>query len=295
MKKTLIALLTLLLALAYTACTGNTAATTTAANQETEEQEYYYYGILASGSMTETEYTEYYHKRFQEMGLKTWSDGTSFTNEKAVFYDDMNSALLGLQRMDVGEVDLPQSVCEYAAAMYPDRYVAEDYGDTEENALSMAVMEENAALLEKLNAAISSLQEDGTLAALEAEYLSDLTKIHAPEELPKTADGETVRVLVTGDMAPFDYVTADGKAAGFNIAFLKAIAEKTNLNFELTYANAGSRFINLTSGKVDVVFWVCGSRYSDTAEFDFTIDMPEGVAATVPYTVQKCWGIFLAE
>ena len=50
----------------------------------------------------------------------------------------------------------------------------------------------------------------------------------APESIPfETFEGaETIRVAVTGDLPPIDYVAADGKAAGFNTALLAEIAKR---------------------------------------------------------------------
>jgi len=294
MKKILITLLSLVLALAFVGCT-NTAATTTttttvaetttAAAQESSD---YYYGILSPGGITEDEWSALYAGFATKAGITVWDDGTKVEDCKAIFYDDMNSALLALNRGDIREIDVTKSVAQYIAAVNPE-FAAEDFYMPAYNALSMAVKSDNTELLEKLNAAITALKEDGTLAALEAEYTADLSKLPEVKDIPTIDGAETIRVVLTGDIAPFDYVTPDGKAAGYNVALLSAISEKANLNIELVYTNSASRYLQLTSGKADVVFWAFGTSYSDSAEFDYSADLPNGVAITEHYTEQPIW------
>ena len=70
-----------------------------------------------------------------------------------------------------------------------------------------------------------------------------------------------------------DFVAANGKAAGFNIALLTEIANRANVNFELVQIETGSRAMALSSGKVDAVFWtksvtctVCGATGAEKIE-----------------------------
>ena len=52
-----------------------------------------------------------------------------------------------------------------------------------------------------------------------------------------------------------DFVSSDGKAAGFNIALLTEIANRAQVNIELVQIETGARPIALSTGKVDAVFW----------------------------------------
>ena len=56
-----------------------------------------------------------------------------------------------------------------------------------------------------------------------------------------------------------DFVAANGKAAGFNIALLTEIANRAQVNFEIVQIESGSRPMALSSGKVDAVFWTRSS------------------------------------
>jgi len=266
------------------------AETTTAADQKTKEQEYYYGTLAGGGGMTSDEMREFYD---EAIGNVDFNDGTTGYQWRAVLYDDLNSALLGLERRDVGALCLLEPTVRYIAACNAQTMEAHDYGDTTQMALSMATLDTNTELLEKLNAALEALEKDGTLEKLEKEYTADPTALPETKEIPTIDGAETIKVVVTGDMPPFDYVTSDGKAAGYNIALLSAISEKSHLNIELVYANAGSRYVQLTSGKADAIFWARGQRYTDSGEFDFSADLPKGMAVTQAYTAQRLWAVVM--
>ena len=81
--------------------------------------------------------------------------------------------------------------------------------------------------------------------------MMDLNKV----EIAKIDGAETVRVGVTGDLPPIDYVDEAGIPAGFNTAVLAEISRRTGKNIELVSIDSGARSIALSQGKVDVVFW----------------------------------------
>ena len=115
---------------------------------------------------------------------------------------------------------------------------------------SFLMTEEHTALRDEFNQAIAGMKEDGTLDALKASIM-DLDKV----EIAKIDNAETIRVGVTGDLPPIDYVDEEGIPAGFNTAVLSEISKRTGKNIELISIDAGARSIALSQGEVDVVFW----------------------------------------
>ena len=89
-----------------------------------------------------------------------------------------------------------------------------------------------------------------------------------------------IRIGVTGDLPPLDYISADGTPSGFNTAILAEISTRLKKNFVLVSIDGGARSVALTSGQVDVVFWVVVPTYDDVA---LDIDKPEGMILTDPY------------
>jgi len=115
---------------------------------------------------------------------------------------------------------------------------------------SFLMTEEHTALRDEFNQAIAGMKEDGTLDALKASIM-DLDKV----EIAKIDNAETIRVGVTGDLPPIDYVDEEGIPAGFNTAVLSEISKRTGKNIELISIDAGARSIALSQEEVDVVFW----------------------------------------
>lgn len=115
---------------------------------------------------------------------------------------------------------------------------------------SFLMMEDHAALRDEFNQAIADLKADGTLDALRASIM-DLNRV----ELEEIDNAETIRVGVTGDLPPIDYVDEEGIPAGFNTAVLAEISKRIGKNIELVSIDSGARSLALSQGIVDVIFW----------------------------------------
>ena len=94
----------------------------------------------------------------------------------------------------------------------------------------------------------------------------------------KFENAGSVKVAVTGDMPPIDYIAADGTPAGFNTAVLAEIAKRMKVNIELLNIDSGARAAALASKRADVVFWF----RTDTG-VDVQADVPEDIALSEAY------------
>ena len=118
------------------------------------------------------------------------------------------------------------------------------------------------------------MKADGTLEALiENELKAYIESDPVAKDLPHFDGARTIKIGVTGDLPPMDFVAANGKAAGFNIALLTEIANRAQVNIELVQIESGSRPMALSSGKVDAVFWtkntvctVCGAEGAEKVD-----------------------------
>ena len=115
---------------------------------------------------------------------------------------------------------------------------------------SFLMMEDHLTLRDEFNGALADMKADGTLDAL-TDSIMDLGKV----EIAKIDNAETIRVGVTGDLPPIDYVDEAGIPAGFNTAVLAEISRRIGKNIELVSIEAGARSLALSQGTVDVVFW----------------------------------------
>lgn len=189
---------------------------------------------------------------------------TDGTESGVVRYDDLSTMLLGLDRGDIDYIPLSKSVAEYIANTQGDgKYVVET-ADPLEN-YSLGVGETHVDLLPACNDAIIAMQEDGTLSSLQDEYITKIIEGGQPEAVTfETVDGrDTLKVGVTGDLPPMDYVSEDGTPMGFNTAILAELGKRLDMNIELVTINSGSRAAALVSGKVDMIFWVLSMDFSN--------------------------------
>lgn len=119
------------------------------------------------------------------------------------------------------------------------------------------VFAKGSGLRDSVDEALNELEENGTMDELIKTWLSDeaMEQDPVPEELETIPDAETIRVGISGTMPPMDYATADGKPGGFNVALMREISKLLNKNVEFVTVEADSRFMALSSGKIDVFFW----------------------------------------
>lgn len=120
---------------------------------------------------------------------------------------------------------------------------------------SLMLPEGNQALADELSEVLTAMEEDGTVDELAATYIDDVNS-EVPSAEPASIDGaETLRVAVTGDLPPMDFVTPDGKPAGYNVAVLTEVGRRIGRNIEFVPISASARAMALASGQVDAVFW----------------------------------------
>ena len=142
---------------------------------------------------------------------------------------------------------------------------------------------ENADLRDRVNEALAAMKADGTLYILQEKYLRDLENEPAPA-VPETFEGaETVRVAVTGDLPPIDYIAADGTPAGFNTALVSELGKRLKVNISFVPVESSKRTVSLTSGVADIIFWyLYGENYVVT-------DMENGIQLSDPYYALENW------
>ena len=196
------------------------------------------------------------------------------TTIEMVNYSNLSSALMDLESGKIIGLGIEGCVADYIVARN-ENVVAFNYGKTEAMTnFSMMTMDSNKEVYDILNNAIKEMKADGSLDILiENELKAYINSDPTPKELPHFDGAKTIKVGVTGDLPPMDFVASDGKAAGFNIALLTEIANRAKVNFELVQIETGSRAIALSSGKVDAVFWikaitctVCGAEGAEKVD-----------------------------
>ena len=169
-------------------------------------------------------------------------------------YSNLSSALMDLESGRIDEIGIEKCTADYVIAHNDNIELYEDLKDM--TVFSMMTLDTNKEVYDILNNAIKEMKTDGTLESLiENELKAYINSDPVAKDLPHFDGARTIKIGVTGDLPPMDFVAANGKAAGFNIALLTEIANRTQVNIELVQIETGARTMALSSGKVDAVFW----------------------------------------
>ena len=206
-----------------------------------------------------------------------------------VNYDNLSTALMDLESGKIKGIGIEKSTAEYIAA-HNDKVIVDVYNQTTN--FSMMTMENNKEVFDILDNAIKEIKADGTLDALvENELKAYIESDPVAKDLPTFEGAKTIKIGVTGDLPPMDYVASNGKAAGFNIALLTEIANRAQVNIELVQIESGARPMALSSDKVDAVFW---TKSVTCAECGETLgEAIEGTLVTESYFSDITCAVFL--
>ena len=255
MKRILAVLLAGLMLLSLSACGGK------------EDESGLKFGVLEAdeigmGSMVTEEHLAH---------MRETHNSSDKVDTQFIHYNNLSTALMDLESGKLTHVVIEESAAKYIAARNDKVSV---YTDEITAYFSMMTMDTNKEVYDILNNAIVEMKADGTLDALiENELKAYIESDPVVKDLPHFDGAKTIKVGVTGDVPPMDFVAANGKAAGFNIALLTEIANRAQVNIELVQIESGARAISLSSGKVDAVFWtrnsvceVCGAEGAEKVE-----------------------------
>ena len=234
-------------------------------------------GTLQMLNMSEQDYAAVHKLRsvagemLNESGIPAtnpYYDGMLDENPEIIFFNSLNDMIMALNSNQIDAIDLNRSTADYLCDRNDNLMILMDYSDAEETILtdfvfntllsfdfSLMLPEANQALADELSEVLVAMEEDGTLDDLAAAYI-DGESDEAPAAEPTVVEGaETLRVAVTGDLPPMDFVTADGQPAGYNVAVLAELGQRIGRNIEFVPINASARAMALASNQVDVVFW----------------------------------------
>ena len=195
------------------------------------------------------------------------------------FYENFNTMQMALQSEQIKAVRTYKSVAEYMTVGNSDLKISDAATIQLVDDFCCAMRSDDVDLKKSFDTAIDAMKSDGTLDALTEKYIRN-SATPVAVELPHFDGADTIKVAVTGDLPPLDFVNADGTPAGFNTALLAEISKRIGKNIELVQIDSGARAAALTSGQVDVIFWVVVPE-DDSRPKNF--DTPDGVSVTSPY------------
>lgn len=244
-------------------------------------------GMITRLNASEENFGEFMKKIEDTLDVK-------ISSHTPVFFDNLNQMQMALQTKQIDEISTYRSVARYMIAKDQRFQVLKDHSLEFIDSFCFALRDDETELRNSLNKIIAEMQTDGTLDRLTKEYITDISTENDPPavELPHFDSAETIKVAVTGDLPPLDFVSTEGKPEGFNTAVLAEIGNRMLKNIELVQIDSGARAVALTSKQVDIVFWAI-VPVSEIIPSDS--DKPSGVILTDPYYKDKIVHIIFKE
>ena len=172
------------------------------------------------------------------------------------FYDSLLAMQMALRARHIDEMVLPEPVVMYLIANNPAEYEIQFSLNMMPSTISFGFKAGNNALKNDFDKAIKAMKKDGTLMTIQERFITNIGA-GEPEEVKFTEfkGSKPIKVAVTGDLPPIDYIAADGHATGYNTAILSEIGKRLKRNIRIISVDAGGRSAALASERADVVFW----------------------------------------
>ena len=250
-----------------------------------------YVGFL---SRLRTSPEEFFMLMRNSWATKGWAIlGGDHTTSKAKFYDSMMMMQMALARGEIDEMILPDFAAEYMLKMNSN-YAPCCVSNSGRMNLCFGFMKNKRELLQKWNSALISMRNDFTLSGFEQKYIKNFPEdtsydyVYGITErqrrkkntitFERFPNSPTVKVAVTGDLPPVDFVDDAGMPAGYSTAVLAEMGKRLRLNIDLVNINAGARTAALVSGRADVVFW-----YEVNKSLEKQPDVPDDIILSEPY------------
>ena len=186
--------------------------------------------------------------------LEGFLDSLVKTRRVIHFYDSLLAMQMALRSNKIDEIALPEPVGMYLVTNNP-KYDIYFSLNMMPSTISFGFKRGNAALQKEFNTAINAMKKDGTLARLQKDFVTELAGEPEKVNFTNFKDAKTIRVAVTGDLPPIDFIAADGTPTGYNTAILSEIGRRIKKNIRLVSIEAGARSAALAGERVDVVFW----------------------------------------
>jgi ABC-type amino acid transport substrate-binding protein len=184
-----------------------------------------------------------------------------FTPGKVLVFDTLNEALAALQSGRAKAIlGVFKEEADFLIASNDTLHYLPRMTDSNTSSLSMLTHASDTQLAMDINAVIEELRTDKTLEKLVEDYITsigenDLSDAPTAKDSEDNEDGEALRIGISGQWPPFDYMTPDGVATGFNVALSIAVAEKLGVSVEFVTVPMDQKFTALMSKRIDIYFF----------------------------------------
>ena len=213
-----------------------------------------------------------------------------------VFFDTMTDMLMALNRGDIVVLETDQNTVRYIASRNDNIVDRPPYLNPNNLMFSVLLRGEDVELRDQISNSIAEMEEDGTIEEMKQRYIEDVIVGDDPDVVvPEVFPGaRTIKVAVTGDRPPMDFVSAGGEPVGFNTALISEIGKRLGINIEFVTVDCGARGIALATGVCDIVFWMEIGDFENWEGADLE-DQPENTIVTKPYMSVPLWWAVLSD
>ena len=151
-----------------------------------------------------------------------------------VFFNTMTDMLMALNRGDIVVLETDQNTVRYIASRNDNIVDRPPYLNPNNLMFSILLRGEDTELRDQISSIIIAMKEDGSLEEMRQRYIEDVIAGNDPDAVvPEVIpDARTIKVAVTGDRPPMDYVSAGGAPLGFNTALIAEIAKRLGVNMQ---------------------------------------------------------------
>ena len=184
----------------------------------------------------------------------TDSDASIDPNKDYAEVQGFNTGADAVQALITGKVDCVIIDSEPAKAfveaneglrILEEEFAVEDY--------AIAVNKGNDELKDKINAALKTLKDNGTLKSIIDNYIGDETKGKTPYVSPEAIERNngTLKMATNAHFPPYEYYS-NNEIVGIDVDIAQAIADILGMELEIEDMEFTSIFSALSSGKSDI-------------------------------------------
>lgn len=210
--------------------------------------------------------------------LKTTGDvyASDIENADVRRFNKGYDAVVALRKGEVDAVMLDDAPANVFVEEFGDiKLLDEVFADEE---YGIAVNKENTELLEKINAALATLQEDGTIEQITGKWLKEGVEATAYEGQDKEEYANGVLIMATNaEFPPYESKTEQGEIIGIDVDIMKAVCDQLDMKLQVEDTAFDSIIASVERGMADV----------GVAAMTITEDRLEQVNFSKPYVKAK--------
>lgn len=165
-------------------------------------------------------------------------------------YSKGADAIQALKQGKIDAVIIDEQPAKVFVENNPDLKILETQFEPEEYAIAIA--KENTELLDKINAALKTLTDDGTLELITKNYIGEEKGTHpyvSPDDIQRV--NGTLTMATNAEFEPYEYREND-EITGFDVDMARAVADVLGMELQIEDMLFDSIINAVVSGKADI-------------------------------------------